>query len=295
MQTAVRNTHVRWWILVLMLYVACSFAACSRSREPSLIRVSVTYLPAQESEHLADLPPVRVLVLLPEDKRPPYALKQSVLPATQDNVAILGIFGTNSQEGTVVVDTSQLGGQRYLQAGISANPDTPRGIYVLSGLTSMLQQVLVEYFGKAGLVVEKSEMAVLDTTAQARDVPHYAVHCVIQEFSLISLVRHQEVRIPLLLGTHVNYLPIRGPTRAAVSLSVTFAQWPSGDVLWESRVSDWVDDPPLGEHEFVYASPQDVLNLALSRAVSYILVPQNLRDLLTNTPLSAPNRKLSEN
>jgi hypothetical protein len=158
-----------------------------------------------------------------------------------------------------------------------------------------VQQTLVEHFRKAGLVVEKSRMAVLDTTAQARDVPHYAVHCVIREFSLVSLERHKEVRVHLPFGSHVNYLPIRGPTRAVVSLSITFAHWPSGDVLWEGGVSDWADDPPLGKYEFVHTTPDEVLNVALSRAVSYLLVSQNLRDLLSSTPRSVPHRELSEN
>jgi len=82
------------------------------------------------------------------------------------------------------------------------------------------------------------------------------------------------------LHSHTIAVPIRGPTRADVALALTLYRWPSGEVLWEGTVADSVDDPPLGESEFLYATPDEVMSMALSRAVGSVLVNQSLQDVL---------------
>jgi hypothetical protein len=202
------------------------------------------------------------------------------LPVSQDNTAILGIWGFNSKEGIVRVNSSRLGAQRRMKAGISQKPDMPRGIFTLMNLQYLVQDALENHFYEAGFPVQKVNFTTPGASEAVSEPTHYAVGCAIEEFSLVSLLRYNEVWVFSPLSPHTVDVPIRGPTRANVALALTLYRWPSGEILWEGKVADSVDDPPPGESEFLYSTPGEVMSMALSRAVGSILVTQSLQDVL---------------
>jgi hypothetical protein len=160
-----------------------------------------------------------------------------------------------------------------------------RGIFTLPDLEHIVQDALERHFHEAGFPVQKVNLAAPGEVRATAVQAHYAVGCAIEEFSLVSLLRYNEVWIHSPLHPHTIDVPIRGPTRANVTLALTLYRWPSGEILWEGKVTDSVDDPPLGESEFLYASPGEVMSMALSRAVGSLLVTQNLQDVLLASPL----------
>jgi hypothetical protein len=252
--------------------------------------VTVSYLPYLMKGDRPQFPPAPVLVLLPVDKRDPYPAHKGALPASQDNTAILGIWGMNSEEGLVHISPSPdrypeishtLGAQRRMKAGITKNPDIPRGIFTLTDLPHMVQDALASYLQEAGLPAQKVHFSSPGEPAADSEAAQYALGCTIEQFSLVSLERSQEVPVfspPF--SYHIIHRPILGPTRAEVTLALTLYRWPAGEILWEGKVADSVDDPPLEEHEFLYPTPGDVLSMAVSRAVGSILVNQELQDAL---------------
>lgn len=288
-----RPTIRRWgWIslLGLVLCAGCGLGAFA-GRPPRLIQVAVNYLPYLVKGVRPQFPPTPVLVLTPVDKREPYPVQEGgPLPTSQDNTAILGIWGMSSEEGTVRISPPPeryptilhtLGAQRRMKAGVANHPDLPSGIFTLPDLPRTVQNALESHFYEAGFPVQKVDIASpAESTATSAMAP-YALGCAIEQFSLVSLERVQEVPVfnPL-GGYHMLNLPARGPTRAQVVLALTLYRWPSGEILWEGKVADAVDDPPLEEHEFLYATPGEVLSMALSRAVGSILVNQELQDVL---------------
>lgn len=284
MQTA-GLTSKRWqhalWIVGLVLWTGCSLDKVLTVPPPQVIPVGVNYLPNLVKGARPAFPPVQVLVLRPVDKREAYPVKYGeALPAAQDNAAVLGIWGLNSQEGAVLVNSSRLGAQRRMKAGVKEDPDMPRGIFTLTDLDHLVQDAIESHFQEAGLPVRKVDFSSPQEPGAATEPAHYALGCVIEEFSLVSLLRYNEVEIFSALHPHLIEVPIRGPTRADIALTLALYQWPSGEVLWEGKVADSVDDPPLGESEFLYHAPGEVMSMALSRAVGSILVTQSLQDIL---------------
>jgi hypothetical protein len=273
------------WMVGLGLSIGCGLGSLVTTRPPRIIPVGVTYLPHLVKGSRPSFPSNRVLVLLPVDKREAYPVKRGgALPATQDNTAILGIWGLNSAEGAVRVNSTQLGAQRRMKAGVPQDPDMPRGIFTLPSLERLVQDALESHFHEAGFSVQKASSPILNELSATTEPAHYAVGCAIEEFSLVSLLRYNEVWIYSALHPHTIDVPIRGPTRANVTLELTLYRWPSGEVLWQGKVADSVDDPPLGESEFLYSSPGEVMSMALSRAVGSILVTQNLQEVLLASP-----------
>lgn len=279
----------RWrqavWMVGLVLSIGCGLGSFVTARPPRIIPVGVTYLPNLVKGSRPPFPSNRVLVLLPVDKREAYPVKRGgALPASQDNTAILGIWGLNSAEGAVRVNSTQLGAQRRMKAGVPQDPDMPRGIFTLPGLERLVQTALESHFHEAGFSAQKVSFTIPGEPNATAESAHYAVGCTIEEFSLVSLLRYHEVWIYSALNPHTIDVPIRGPTRAKVTLSLTLYRWPSGEILWQGRVADSVDDPPLGESEFLYSSPGEVMSMALSRAVGSVLITQNLQDVLLASP-----------
>lgn len=275
--------HWTWvmWVVGLVLWSGCGFDSFLTVRPPRIIPIGVNYLPNLVKGTRPPFPSARVLVLLPVDKREAYPVKLGgTLPASQDNTAILGIWGINSKEGVVRVNSSQLGAQRRMKAGIPQNPDMPVGIFTLTNLEHLIQDAIEDHFHEAGLPVQKVNFTVPGEPGAVIEPAHYAVGCAIEEFSLVSLLRYNEVEILSPLHSHAVDVPIRGPTRANIALALTLYRWPSSEVLWEGKVADSVDDPPQGESEFLYGTPGEVMSMALSRAVGSILVTQSLQDVL---------------
>jgi hypothetical protein len=280
MKTAGQWTSVIGMV-VLVLCAGCGSRSLFTVQPPRIIPVGVNYLPNLVKGTRPSFPSSRVLVLLPVDKREAYPVKLGgALPASQDNTAILGIWGTNSKEGGIRVNSSQLGAQRHMKAGVPRNPDMPRGIFTLTDLQHLIQNALEDHFHEAGFPVQKIDITAPDESSVVIEPAHYAIGCAVEEFSLVSLLRYNEVWVFSLLSPHPIYVPIRGPTRANVALALTLYRWPSGEILWEGKVADSVDDPPQGESEFLYSTPGEVISMALSRAVGSILVTQSLQDVL---------------
>lgn len=273
--------------LLCLFAILCSPGCLSFARPLRLLPVAVQYLPHLVKTAHPSFSTARVLVLQPIDNRAPYPIRKGSLPAVQDNIAILGIAGTNSQEGTVAINSSRLGAQRYMVAGIKQNPDRPRGIYALTGLSQLVQEALVSHFQETGLTAHKVSFSTPQGNGEGTDSAQYAVGCEIEKFTLVSLERHHEMQIDLPTGSHTTYIPVRGPTRAEVSLKVTLYRWPAGDILWDNRIAAAIDDPPLKEREFLYATPGEVASMALSRAVGSILVSQDLQDALAGRRVAA--------
>jgi hypothetical protein len=283
MLRARQNIRLTWqvWLLGLVLCAGCGARSFFSPSPPRIIPVEVNYLPYLVKGDRPAFPQARVLVLRPIDNRDPYPMRKGdLLPASQDNIAILGIWGLSSQEGAIKVNSSQLGAQRRMKAGISNEPDVARGIFTLPGLPLVVQDAIVTHFHEAGFPAQKASFASPGDPGARNEQAHYAVGCTIEEFSLVSLERHTEVVVENPLNQHILYLPIRGPTRAHVTLALTLYRWPSGEVLWEGTVTDSVDDPPLGEHDFLYATPGEVMSMALSRAVGSLLISQALQEVL---------------
>lgn len=279
--------HWQVWLLGLVLCSGCAASPLFSLRPPRIIPVEVNYLPYLVKGKRPAFPPTNVLVLRPVDKRAPYPMKKGdVLPASQDHIAILGIWGLNSQEGAIKVNSSQLGAQRRMKAGISKEPDIARAIFTLPGLPNLVQNAIATHLQEAGIPAQAVDFSSPHHPAASTMQAHYAVGCTIEEFSLVSLERHTEVVVENPLSPHLIYVPIRGPTRAEVSLALTFYRWPSGEIVWEGVVSDAVDDPPLGEHDFLYASPGEVLSIALSRAVGSLLIGERLQQVLLTPQIS---------
>jgi hypothetical protein len=284
MQTA-EQTFKQWkravWLIGLVLYAGCSSRSFFTVQPPRIIPVGVNYLHDLVKWARPPFPSSRMLVLLPIDKREAYPVKRGgALPVAQDNTAILGIWGFNSKEGIVRVNSSQLGAQYRMKAGISQKPDMPRGIFTLANLQHLIQDALEDHFHEAGFPVQKANFTAPSESGVGSEPAYYAVGCAIEEFSLVSLLRYNEVWVFSPLHPHTIDVPIRGPTRANVTLTLTLYRWPSGEVLWEGKVADSVDDPPPGESEFLYSTPGEVMSMALSRAVGSILVTQSLQDVL---------------
>jgi hypothetical protein len=275
------------WMFGFILCAGCGVGTLFSPRPPRIIPVEVNYFPYFVKGQRPSLPPAQVLVLRPVDEREPYPMRKgALLPPSQDHIALLGIWGLSSEEGVVKVNSTQLGAQRRMEAGITNEPDRARGIYALPGLPNIVQDALVMHLREVGLPAQEVHFSSPKDPAASNEQAHYAVGCAIKEFSLVSLERHTEVLVDHPLNAHFIYIPIRGPTRADVSLALTLYRWPSGEVLWEGTVSDSVDDPPLGEHDFLYGSPGEVMSIALTRAVGSLLIAQELQQVLLTTQSS---------
>jgi hypothetical protein len=284
-----RKPWVAVWLLGLGLCAGCATDRFFSVRPPQLIQVGVNYLPYLVKADRPQFPPARLLVLRPVDKREPYPTKRGALPASQDNTTILGILGFNSEEGIVRIGPSpesypdvvpDLGVQRRMKAGVPQDPDLPRGIFTAPDVRRTIQEALASHFQEAGFPVEQTSFAAPGESVTVSELTQYALGCTIEEFSLVSLQRYQQEVVYSVLSPHLIERPVPGPTRAEVVLALTLYRWPGGEVLWEGKVADSVDDPPLEESEFLYATPGEVLSMALSRAVGSILVDQNLQDVL---------------
>jgi hypothetical protein len=288
-----RKAWVAVWLLGFGLCTGCVTDRLFTVRPPRLIQVGVSYLPYLVKADRPQFPSTRLLVLLPVDKREPYPTKRGALPVSQDNTTILGILGFNSDEGIVRIGPSpesypdvvpDLGVQRRMKAGVPQDPDLPRGIFTASDVRRTVQEALASHFQEAGFLVEKTSFAAPNESGPVREPMQYALGCAIEEFSLVSLERYQQEVVYSILSPHLIERPVLGPTRAEVVLALTLYRWPGGEVLWAGKVADSVDDPPLEESEFLYATPGEVLSMALSRAVGNILVDQHLQDVLLMLP-----------
>ena len=148
---------------------------------------------------------------------------------------------------------------------------------------------LTLHFREAGIETEMLPFPFPEPLAADNHAgPTYALGCTIDEFSLFSLRRYQQVRV----GSRRLALPVRGPTRAGVSLSLSLYQLPSGRVVWQERV--WGRCPrsaARGARNTAIVRLTILLTLALSRAVGRILSIPNFQAALR---LSHPDAALAQ-
>jgi hypothetical protein len=104
--------------------------------------------------------------------------------------------------------------------------------------------------------------------------------CRIKEFSLFSLRRYQQIRLRTFGGSHLVDIPIRGPTRDSVSFRLTLHHVPSGEIVSQESIWDIVDDPAQGESQQQFEKAEEILSVALSRAVGSVLASPGLQAIL---------------
>ncbi len=241
---------------------------------PKVHSVGVGYIPRLTRRKLPVLPPLYVLVLRPLDRRPSLRIhetRQKNIPLPDDRGALIGFSGLNFEEGQVTIaphgSVPDLGELRHMDAGMPQLPDIPRTFFTLTRLPETVQYALTLHFREADIETEMLPFPFPEPLSAENQRATYALGCTIDEFSLFSLRRYQQVRV----GSRRLELPVRGPTRAAVSLSLSLYQLPSGRVVWQERVWDVIYDPPRGGTQHRYRTADDALTLALSRTVGRIL------------------------
>ncbi len=253
------------------------------SRPPKVHPVGVGYIPRLTRRQPPLLPPLYVLVLRPLDRRSSlhiHETRQKTIPLPDDPSALIGFSGLNFEEGQVTIapagSVPDLGTLRHMDAGMPHLPDIPKTFFTLARLPETVQYALTLHFREAGIETEMLPFLFPEPLAADNQRATYALGCTIDEFSLFSLRRYQQVRI----GSRRLELPVRGPTRAGVSLTLSLYQLPSGRAVWQERVWDVIHDPPRGGTQHRYRTADDTLTLALSRAVGRILSIPNFQAAL---------------
>ena len=266
-----------------IFFLAVCLTGCTLP-PPGTYSLIVGYLPGLVKGKKPDFPPTRVLVLPPADGRQNLKVRDGTLPMAGDAGEIVGLHGLNSKQGTVSIAARDmmpdLGMLRVMDSGMRYPPDVPRTVYALPGLSEAVQEAIATHFCKAGFYVETVPSSLSMPLARKGQHADYALSCTIEEFSLLSLVRYQQLYIPMAISSHFIDVPIRGPTQAAVSLSLSLYRWPSGEIVWQGKMEDLVDDPTLGDSIHLYSSAEQTLTVALSRTVGSILITQSLQDIL---------------
>ena len=244
------------------------------SRPPKVHPVGVGYIPGLTRRRPPLLPPLYVLVLRPLDRRLApriHETRQKIIALPDDPSALIGFSGLNFEEGQVTIapagSVPDLGTLRHMDAGMPHLPDIPKTFFTLARLPETVQYALTLHFREAGVETAMLPFPFPEPLSAGNQRATYALGCTIDEFSLFSLRRYQQVRV----GSRRLELPVRGPTRAGVSLKLFLYQLPSGRVVWQERVWDVIHDPPRGGTQHRYRTADDTLTLALSRTVGRIL------------------------
>ena len=159
-------------------------------------------------------------------------------------------------------------------------PNIPRTVFTFQGLVATVQAGLTAYFRQAG--IDARPVAFSEPVAQHQPQPpaQYTLGCRIEEFSLFSLRRYQQIRLRTFGGSHLVDIPIRGPTRASVSFRLTLHHVPSGEIVSQESIWDIVDDPAQGESQQQFEKAEEILSVALSRAVGSVLASPGLQAIL---------------
>lgn len=252
-------------------------------RPPKVHSVGVGYIPGLTRRKPPLLPPLYVLILRPLDRRPApviHETRQKKIPLPDETSTLIGFSGLNFQEGQVTIapagSVPDLGTLRHMDAGMPHLPDIPKTFFTLDRLPETVQYALTLHFREVGIETEMLPFPLPEPLAAENQRVAYALGCTIDEFSLFSLRRYQQVRV----GSRRLELPVRGPTRAAVSLTLSLYQLPSGRVVWQEQVWDVVHDPSRGSVQHRYRTADDALTLALSRTVGGILSLPNFQAAL---------------
>ena len=262
----------------------------TQQRPPKVQPVTATFEPDLTDNQTPVFPPVRLLVLRPVDQRPQPEVNEArggELPETGGDSDIIGFLGISSEEGHIRIapedEIPDLGVRREMDSGMPHAPDIPRKVFTFQGLTTTVQEALTMHFRNAGIPAKPVSFSEQQSTLGAT----YALSCTVEDFSLFSLRRYQQVRRRTIGGSFLRDVPIRGPTRAAVSLKLALHHLPSGEIVWQESVWDIIHDPPQGESQHRFQEADALLTIALSRAVGSVLASNSLQAVLLPAPPQA--------
>jgi len=273
----------RWLSCLLVLGVAGYNLACSGPR--FLYRpLRVTYLPHLVKGLPDSLPPRRILVLFPLDKRQGLAVRKGEVPPVVNGAEIVsarqpvpaaevlpeafyplvGFRGVSSRGSLFIYSPSRF-----------SPPDTPRLLFYMSDLAETVQKALTTHLSEVGL---QQVTAVPFSHPQDRPLEEeiqadYALGCAIEDFRLLSLLYYVQ-------SEGSGFFPVLGPTWTQVGLTLTLYRWPSGEQLWEGRVGESLTDPVPGDDMHLYGTMGEAMSVALSRAVGSFLITQAVQDIL---------------
>ena len=273
--------------LSLALVAGCSPDLLQR---PARVHhVTVDYEPLLARKPPQPLPPVRLVVLRPVDKRPGLSIdpvRGQSPPLIGGEGALIGFHGLYSQDGHVTIgppgERPDLGVRRRMDAGMQHPPDIPKIFFTFDRLPTTVQTALATYFRTAGIQVTSvaSTLPGQQTLGEQAGGVQYALGCTIEEFSLLSLRRYQQFRPQIPFSSRLRSFPVRGPTRATVSLTLTLYHLPSDEVVWQENVWDITHDPPRGESRHRYGTVEETLSVALSHTVESVLATPGLQAVL---------------
>lgn len=285
--THCRSSSTNCVFVFLLLGVAGWGLACT---PPLLIYqpVQVTYWPHFVKGVPRALPAHHIVVLRPLDNRRSLLVTESEVPTA--------VFGADIARGRLAAQTQSAGmiqsDARYPVVGFHgtlaygnfferpptrfSQPDVPRVLFYMEDLTTPVQHALVAHLREAGLQATSVPFAhPSDQPPTAAPQADYTLACSIEEFSLRSLFYYVNPK------GRKHYRVALGPTWAQVRLQFTFSTWPAGELVWDGKIEEQFTDPAPGETLPLYRSEEEVMNVALSRAVGSVLLTPAVQEALT--------------
>ena len=200
----------------------------TRPRAPQVQPVAAAYESSLSESERPVLLPIRLLVLRPVDERSQLEVDEErggQLPEINGGGDIIGFYGINSEEGHIRIAPEDASGDlnvlHEMDSGMSHLPNIPRTVFTFQGLDATVQAGLTTYFRDAGIDAQPVAFSEPVPKHQSQPSAQYTLGCRIEEFSLFSLRRYQQIRVRTFGGSHLVDIPIRGPTRASVSLRLT--------------------------------------------------------------------------
>lgn len=284
-----------FWLPVFVVSIGLSTLLACSAFGIRYVPVRVVHFPSFVKGQPRDLPPHRILVLRPVDKRQAFVTQdgpvaphvrgaeivaaqwsgrkpppQLIQPETL--YPVIGFLGTSSQGSVFLRPPSEF-----------SPPDHPQLVFYAPALSETVQHALASHIDEVGLPVHLASFAsppndiddMLDTREREQPVQaDYALGCTIEVFALRSLFYRVDT------GMHGNVHPMIGPSWAHVRLGLTLYRWPSGEKLWAGTVGEQFSDPEPGGDIPLYGSLGEVVSVALSRAVGSFLITQAVQDIL---------------
>jgi hypothetical protein len=286
--------RVKVGLLIGTLCAGCSLFS-KDFQPPFSYAVEVTYLSGYV-KGVSRLPVTGVLVLFPIDQRRGVAVRGRELPLSEGSKAVVGFWGSQSGAGLPGArqrflsepEPPHFPGVIYYRPIVRGEevrlPDTPLAFFYLSDLQGIVQEAIVRHLREGGLTAEAVLFSLpADGFGKVEATAKYALGCVIKEFTLSSQVRYKMWRESSPFFAYTVKIPVFGPVLARVSLDLSLYRWPCAELVWTEKVTARVTDPPAGETDLLYATPGEVMSVALSQAVGSLLVNQKLQDVLSTS------------
>ncbi|MGH8010745.1 MAG: hypothetical protein ACREQ3_27455, partial [Candidatus Binatia bacterium] len=190
--------------------------------------LQATYLPHYVKGLPGRLPPHRILVPLPLDKRQHFAVTEGEVPSVVRGSEIVrawlpartpaaGMILSNSLYPVVgFLGTSAHGNLFAEPPSRFSPPDLPRELFYMDDLKVTVQQALTSHLREVGLQAQAVAIAYpYSQLAEAEVEAEYVLGCLIEEFSLLNLFYYVQPK------GHKYYVPAQGPTWARVAFTLT--------------------------------------------------------------------------